>query len=672
MMKRDLKKALTALALCLSLCLGLLPAASAYQDIADGELSLAAATLTSLGVVNGYPDGGFHPNDSLDRGQFCKLAALAGGYGDQLAATAYQTVFDDVPANHWASRYINLACSLGLVSGYGNGSFGPDDPVTLGQAAKVLLGLLGYTTEDVGPFFPEDYLTRAAALGLTEGMALADAPLTRGDAALLLYRLLRLQTKEGKDFYARLGQSVVEDVVLLDAGEVSVTDGRTIETYTAKTQLDSVLEGQRGALLLDKQGFICGFVPDHTRAALTLSSAEADTITASGGKSYDLDETVAVVREDEIVTYADVWFSLRAGDRINLYQNAGKVYLMVLELQGQSAGSQVVGRLESASPSLRRATAITLQGARLEVSDQGQAALAAFSIGDLIQVTLDRSGRVEAAQAAAGQSGVGLLSLSGDRASVALPGATISGALANTKTDLTSLSGSLIQVRVDTDGDLSISALPTQSHTETLDVARRALGDKELAAGALIYERVGSAPVQALSLDEILTPTVEGKYIEYVGYNAAGEVELLLLQDVTGNCYTYGVLVRGTKTTGNGQLSATNTTVTVENGDKDATAWISGASFKNESFGGVAANTATGKAAGVVTLTALEDLTRSDFGADGTLGGLPISEKVQVYDAATGRWTTLAQVQGYASSFTAYYDRAPQTGGQVRVIVVGQ
>lgn len=671
-MKQDLKKALTALVLCLCLTIGLLPAGAAYSDVSGGELSLAAATLASLGVVNGYPDGGFHPADGLDRGQFCKLATLAGGYGDQLTATAYQTVFDDVPANHWASKYINLACSLGLVSGYGNGSFGPDDPVTLGQAAKVLLSLLGYTTEDVGPFFPEDYLTRAASLGLTEGMALEDAPLTRGDAALLLYRLLTLQTKEGKDFYTRLGQTVVEDVVLLDAGEVSVTDGRTLETYTAKTQLDSVLEGQRGALLLDKQGLICGFVPDGECISLTLSSAEADAVTASGGKSYDLDETVTVVRDDELVTYTDVWFSLRAGDQVALYQNAGKVYLMVLELQGQSAGSQVVGRLEAASPNLRRATTITLQGAKLEVSDQGQTALAAFSIGDLIQVTLDRSGRVESARAATSQNGVGLLSLSGDRASVSLPGATISGPLSSAKTDLTSLNGSLVQVRVGADGDLTISALPTQSHTQALDVARRTLGDKELAAGALIYERVGSAPVQTVSLDDILTPTVEGRSIEYVGYNAAGEVNLLLLQDVTGNCYTYGTLVRGTKTTGNGQLSATNTTVTVENGDKDPTAWISGASFKNESFGGVATNTATGKAAGVVTLTAMEDLTRSDFGADGTLGGLPISEKVQVYDAATDRWTTLAQVQGYASSFTAYYDRTPQTGGQVRVITVGE
>lgn len=667
-----LRNALTALALCLSLCLGLLPAASAYQDIAGGELSLAAATLTSLGVVNGYPDGGFHPEDGLDRGQFCKLAVLVGGYGEQLTATAYQTVFDDVAPNHWASRYINLACSLGLVSGYGNGSFGPNDPVTLGQAAKVLLGLLGYTTEDVGPFFPEDYLTRAASLGLTQGMAQEDASLTRGDAALLLYRLLTLQTKEGKDFYARLGQTVVEDVVLLDAQEVTVTDGRTIETYTAKTALDSALEGQRGALLLDKQGFICGFVPDETALSLTLSSAEADAITANGGKSYDLDETVAVVREDEIVTYADVWFSLRAGDRVTLYQNAGKAYLMVLDLQGQSAGSQVVGRLESASPSLRRATAITLQGAQLAVSDQAQTSLAAFSIGDLIQVTLERTGRVESAEAATSQDAVGLLSLTGDRASVALPGATISGALAATRTDLTSLNGSLVRVRVDSDGELSVSALPTQSHTEALDVAGRTFGTTSLAAGALLYERVGSAPVRAITLDDILTDTVEGNDIEYVGYNAAGEVELLLLQDVTGNCYTYGALVRGTKTTGSGQLSTTNTTVTVENGDKDATAWISGAAFKNGSFGGVAANTATGKAAGVVTLTAMEDLTRSDFGADGTLGGLPVAENVQVYDAATERWTTLSQVQGYAASFTAYYDRTPQTGGQVRVIVVGE
>lgn len=670
MMKHNAFKTLMALCLCLVLTAGLLPAHAAYPDVQSGELELAAATLTSLGVFNGYPDGAFHPNDGLDRGQFCKLAILVGGYGEQLTPSSYQTVFDDVPPSHWASTYINLACSLGLVSGYGNGRFGPNDPVTLGQAAKVLLGLLGYTTEDVGPFFPEDYLTRAASLGLTEGLSSQDVPLTRGDAALLLYRLLRLQTKEGTPFYARLAQSALDDVVLLDAQTVTVTDGKSIQDYSADVVLDSALVGRRGVLLRDKKGLVCGFVPEEDDfVSLTVAAAEADAITAENGQSYELDEGVAVILDDELTVYGNAWFSLRAGDRVALYKTGGEVSLVVVNLQAHTAGNQLVGRLEDASPNLRRPTSVTVQGAKLEVTDQGRKALSAFSIGDTVKVTLDRAGKIADAAPASGESNVGLLTVNGDRASLTLPGATLSGALADSGSNVSSLAGSLVRAKVNTEGELSVSALTAQSYSTSLNVAERTFGNTTLASDAVLYERVGSAPVQAVSLSDILTPIVAAEDIEYVGYNAAGEVNLLLLQNVTGNCYTYGKLIKGTKTSGSGQMTATNTTVTVENSDNDTTAWVvAGTPFQSESFGGVAKNPVTGKAT-VISLTPVEGLTRSDFSGSNTLAGIPIAGNVQVYNAATGRWITLAQAKAYSDSFTAYFDRAVETGGQVRVIV---
>lgn len=673
-MTHKILKSLTALCLCLSLTTGLFSVHAAYTDVPDGELELAAATLTSLGVFNGYPDGGFHPEEKLDRGQFCKLAVLAGGYGGQLTSGAYQTVFDDVLPSHWASAYINLACSLGLVSGYGNGRFGPSDPVTLGQASKVLLGLLGYTTEDVGPFFPEDHLALAATLGLTDGMGSQDVPLTRGDAVLLLYRLLRVQTKEGKIFYTKLCQSAVEDVALLDAEKTTVTDGRSIQDYASDVTLDSALEGRRGTLLLNKKGLVCGFVPEEDEPiALTVSAAESDALTAENGKDYALDATVAVVLLDgELTTYENAWFSLRAGDRVTLYETGGEVCLMVVTLQSQSAGNQLVGRLEDASPNLRRPTAITVQGAKLAVTERGKEALSAFSIGDIVKITLDRAGKADGVTAASNESNVGLLTVNGGKATLELPGVTISGTLANSTANVSALTGSLAQAKINTEGELSVSALAEKSYITPLDVVDRTLGGVPLATDVALYEHVGSSPVQALSLDDILTPTVEAEDIKYVGYNAAGEVNLLLLQDVTGNCYTYGKLTKGTKTSSSGQLTTANTTVTVENSGNDATAWVvAGTSFQDGGFGGIAKNTVTGKAT-VISLTEVDGLTRADFGGSDSLCGIPIADNVQVYNAATGRWITLSQAKAYSDSFTAYYDRTAETGGQIRIIVVAE
>ena len=52
---------------------------------------------------------------------------------------------------------MNVAYSEGLVNGYGNGTFGPEDPVTYGQAATLLLRMLGYTSAEVGSLWPLDY-----------------------------------------------------------------------------------------------------------------------------------------------------------------------------------------------------------------------------------------------------------------------------------------------------------------------------------------------------------------------------------------------------------------------------------------------------------------------------------------------------------------------------------
>lgn len=188
-MKRTFCALLTAAGLCLTLAV--LPApASAFTDV-SGDTAEAVEVLYSLGIVSGYSDGAYHPSDGLTRAQFCKLAVLAEGHGDQVTGSAYRTLFSDVTGSHWAAPYINLAYEEGLVSGYGDGTFGPDDAVTVGQAVTVALHLLGYTTEDVGPFWPEDYMSMGEKLGLLDGISSdPNHALTRGEAALLLYGLL--------------------------------------------------------------------------------------------------------------------------------------------------------------------------------------------------------------------------------------------------------------------------------------------------------------------------------------------------------------------------------------------------------------------------------------------------------------------------------------------------
>ena len=83
-----MKQRILALLLAAGLCLGLITAAPAlaFSDVSGEELSEAVEVLSGLGIVSGYSDGSYHPDDALTRAQFCKLAILTEGHGDQAAA----------------------------------------------------------------------------------------------------------------------------------------------------------------------------------------------------------------------------------------------------------------------------------------------------------------------------------------------------------------------------------------------------------------------------------------------------------------------------------------------------------------------------------------------------------------------------------------------------------
>ena len=202
---------------CLSLSLALLAgtAGAAFKDITDENLAQAAASLDALAIMEGDGARNFQPNRSLTRAEFTKLAAASLGVGD---ATAYQsyTLFPDVLYTHWASGYIaamvkspDLAKKQ-IIRGNADGTFTPEKPVTYGEACTMLLRMLDYTTADVGPIWPNDYVVKAQSLGLTKGAAShgVNDPITRADAAIMLRNTLRTPTKGGEKLYTALSGSL--------------------------------------------------------------------------------------------------------------------------------------------------------------------------------------------------------------------------------------------------------------------------------------------------------------------------------------------------------------------------------------------------------------------------------------------------------------------------------
>ena len=145
---KNLKKVL-ALALAFAMSLTLF-AGAAFTDAADigAEYIDDVEMLVQLGVVNGYEDGSFKPQGNITRAEFAKMAyTLKYGYDDQGKLFAGQkSQFSDVEGNGnvtWAKGYINYCANQGIVGGVGGGKFNPNGNITVAEAAKMLLVILG-------------------------------------------------------------------------------------------------------------------------------------------------------------------------------------------------------------------------------------------------------------------------------------------------------------------------------------------------------------------------------------------------------------------------------------------------------------------------------------------------------------------------------------------------
>ncbi|WP_096203088.1 N-acetylmuramoyl-L-alanine amidase [Bacillus sp. FJAT-45350] len=93
-------------------------------------------TLVDQSIITGFPDGSFRPNTHVTRAQAVTMIARALQLDEGMEDES--SVFRDVPANHFAINYINLAVEKGIVSGFEDGTFRPEQPVTRGQMAIFL------------------------------------------------------------------------------------------------------------------------------------------------------------------------------------------------------------------------------------------------------------------------------------------------------------------------------------------------------------------------------------------------------------------------------------------------------------------------------------------------------------------------------------------------------
>ena len=142
---KKLKKIL-AFALTLAAVTGMIPLAAGASDFSDeAQISYTeqVEVLAGIGVIEGFPGGDLQPGRNVTRAQACAIIArllVTRAAADNL--TTGTTGFKDVAPAHWAAQYIGLCAALGIVVGFNDGSFRPNDDVTGIQFAIMLMRAL--------------------------------------------------------------------------------------------------------------------------------------------------------------------------------------------------------------------------------------------------------------------------------------------------------------------------------------------------------------------------------------------------------------------------------------------------------------------------------------------------------------------------------------------------
>lgn len=115
-----------------------------FTDVAPGSWYYDAVMyLAEMGTIDGYPNGSFDPEGQITRAEFTTMIVRFAG----IPANVGEASFPDI-MGHWAQDEIAAAQAAGLVSGYPNGNFGPDDDMTRAQAVTILNRMLGRSTDE--------------------------------------------------------------------------------------------------------------------------------------------------------------------------------------------------------------------------------------------------------------------------------------------------------------------------------------------------------------------------------------------------------------------------------------------------------------------------------------------------------------------------------------------
>ncbi|WP_127493281.1 S-layer homology domain-containing protein [Paenibacillus glycanilyticus] len=179
------------------------PSSLSFMDVPEGFWAKSAIErAASMGIVTGYPDGSFKPNLAVTRAEFVAMLvrALKGNAG---AVQSELNFADNGSIGVWAKPYIATAAAEGWVTGFNDGTFRPDQPITRTEMTVIATRVLKLKTNESGaiPFkdtesiqaWAKPYIAAAVQAGIIQGQGnnrfAPDASTSRAEAVTLILRM---------------------------------------------------------------------------------------------------------------------------------------------------------------------------------------------------------------------------------------------------------------------------------------------------------------------------------------------------------------------------------------------------------------------------------------------------------------------------------------------------
>lgn len=309
--------------------------AATFSDLEDNSYEKAIETLTALGVVTGYEDGTYRPENVVTRAEMAKLMVELLGYGDLVSGS--KSNFSDTQG-HWADQWIALAAGNGIVIGTGNGQFSPEKTVTYDEVLTMLVRGLGYTDDcnELKGTWPTNFKVKSAEIGITKNVKMASTGADRGGVAQAMYNSLEatLVTVDKDKNVQRIvdsknnGRPLLSRLATLDE-EYEVTSEKldpTNKKYASGLMdLSPYMYQTIEAYLVDKDG------KDHVvyvkDAKETIIEGSYDDITYENGyATVEIEKADGAIEKVEIKANNDSTTSKVTEDSIvkeNVYINRG-------------------------------------------------------------------------------------------------------------------------------------------------------------------------------------------------------------------------------------------------------------------------------------------------------------------------------------------------------------